>query len=62
MVSVCSRITPFSFDDVDYHIYQDKIGAEGVITPKGSPLVQVTDLERTLTDCIDRIDRAGGIE
>ena len=38
------------------------LGEDGVITPKGNPLVRVTDLERTLLDCFDRIDRAGGIE
>ena len=62
MVSCNSRITPFFFDDIDYHIFQDKLGKEGVVTPKGNPLVRVTDLERTLLDCFDRIDRAGGIE
>ena len=62
MVTSSTRITPFTFDDTDYHFYQDKIGGQGVITPKGSPLVKVTDLERTLIDCIDRIDRSGGIE
>ncbi len=30
--------------------------------PKGDPLVRVTDIERTLLDCFDRIDRAGGTE
>ena len=34
----------------------------GVITPKGNPYVHVTDLERTVIDCCDRIERAGGIE
>lgn len=34
----------------------------GVITPKGNPYVRVTDLERTVIDCCDRIERAGGIE
>lgn len=62
MVSCKSRITPFSFDDTDYHIFQDKLGTIGVVTPKGNPLVRVTNLERTLIDCFDRIDRAGGIE
>ena len=62
MVSCKSRITPFSFDGTDYHIFQDKLGTVGVVTPKGNPLVRVTDLERTLIDCFDRIDRAGGIE
>ena len=32
------------------------------MTPNGNPLVRVTDLERTLLDCFDRVDRAGGIE
>ena len=32
------------------------------MTPKGNPYVRVTDIESTLLDCFDRIDRAGGIE
>ena len=32
------------------------------MTPKGNPYVRVTDVESTLLDCFDRIDRAGGIE
>lgn len=34
----------------------------GMMTPKGNPYVRVTDVESTLLDCFDRIDRAGGIE
>lgn len=33
-----------------------------MMTPKGNPYVRVTDMESTLLDCFDRIDRAGGIE
>ena len=33
-----------------------------MIAPTGNPFVRVTDVERTLLDCFDRIDRAGGIE
>jgi ribosomal protein L15 len=34
----------------------------GMMTPKGNPYVRVTDVESTLLDCFNRIDRAGGIE
>ena len=33
-----------------------------MMNPKGNPYVRVTDIESTLLDCFDRIDRAGGIE
>ena len=62
MVTSTSRITSFTFDNMDYSIYQSKLETDGVISPKGNPMVKVTDLERTLLDCFDRIDRAGGIE
>ncbi|MDR0988136.1 MAG: hypothetical protein LBM06_01555, partial [Prevotellaceae bacterium] len=34
----------------------------GILNPTGNPLVKVTDLERTVIDCLDYIDRAGGLE
>ena len=33
-----------------------------MMTPKGNSYVRVTDVESTLLDCFDRIDRAEGIE
>lgn len=62
-VSVTSkeRFTSFTFDGVTYEQYQPKITG-GVIAPSQTPLVSVTDIERTIVDCIYDIDRAGGLE
>jgi predicted transcriptional regulator of viral defense system len=32
------------------------------VNPRTDPLVRVTNLERTMIDCIDRIDLSGGLE
>lgn len=62
-VSSMSRFSSFCYDNVDYtYCRQTTDNAMGVVTPKGNPFVHVTDVERTLLDCFDRIDRAGGIE
>lgn len=57
-----SRFKNFEFDGCDYQWCSDTIGGVGVSTPIGNEKVRVTDIERTIVDCIDRIDRAGGIE
>ncbi len=57
-----SRFNPFQYDDVDYIYCQRTNNLTGIMKPKGDPLVRVTDIERTLLDCFDRIDRAGGTE
>lgn len=62
-VSSRSRFNPFRYDEIDYvYCRQTSDSIKGIVTPKGNPLVRITDLERTLLDCFDRIDRAGGIE
>jgi predicted transcriptional regulator of viral defense system len=62
-VSSQSRFNSFCYDDVDYtYCRQTATNIKGVGSPKGNPFVRVTDIERTLLDCFDRIDRAGGIE
>ena len=61
-VKSMSRFNPFSFESVDYTYCRQKKKIIGMMTPKGNPYVRVTDLESTLLDCFDRIDRAGGIE
>ncbi len=62
-VSSNSRFNSFCYDDVDYvYCRQTANNTIGVIAPTGNPFVRVTDVERTLLDCFDRIDRAGGIE
>lgn len=57
-----SRFRNFEFDGCEYQWCKDTIGQLGVSTPMGNEKVSVTDIERTIVDCIDRIDRAGGIE
>lgn len=57
-----SRFRNFEFDGCEYQWCSDTIGCWGVFNPIGNEKVRVTDIERTLADCIDRIDRAGGIE
>lgn len=61
-VKSLSRFNPFTFDDVDYTYCRQTGKNIGMMVPKGNPYVKVTDLESTLIDCFDRIDRAGGIE
>lgn len=62
-VSSQSRFNSFRYDDVDYiYCRQTANNIKGVGSPKGNPFVRVTDMEWTLLDCFDRIDRAGGIE
>ena len=62
-VSSLSRFNSFRYDDVDYmYCRQTANNIKGVGSSKGNPFVRITDMERTLLDCFDRIDRAGGIE
>lgn len=61
-VKSLSRFNSFSFDDADYTYCRQTKEIAGIVTPKGNPYVRVTDVEATLLDCFDRIDRAGGIE
>lgn len=61
-VKSLSRFNSFTFEDVDYTYCRQTKDIIGLLIPKGNPYVRVTDLESTLIDCFDRIDRAGGIE
>ncbi len=59
------RFTSFHFEEIDYEYCASPFEASeqlGIIRPLGNPYVRVTDLERTIVDCCDRIDRAGGPE
>ncbi|MBO4741730.1 MAG: hypothetical protein J5605_08865 [Bacteroidales bacterium] len=62
-VSVISHTTfrTFEFEGTTYIRRQPTI-SEGVMTPLLNSLVRVTDLERTIIDCIDRPKYAGGME
>lgn len=59
------RFKEYSFGGVEYEYCAAPMEASeesGVVTPIGNPYVRVTDLERTIIDCCDRLDRAGGAE
>jgi len=56
-----STFRTFDFEGITYVRRQPKI-TEGVIVPVMNSKVRVTDLERTIVDCIDRIKYAGGLE
>ena len=66
MFNEVSVVTPyafksFAFEGLTYIRRQPTID-EGVMTPMMDSRVRVTDLERTIIDCIDRIKYAGGLE
>ena len=56
-----STFRTFEFEGITYVRRQPKI-TEGVMVPVMNSKVRVTDLERTVIDCIDRIKYAGGLE
>ena len=60
-VSSDSRFNDFDFEDVHY-VYCKSNLSERVETPSIDSKVKVSNLERTIIDCIDRLDRAGGLE
>ena len=51
----------FYYEGISYTFCQSKSDV-GVVNPMTDSLVRVTDLERTILDCIDRIDLSGGLE
>jgi predicted transcriptional regulator of viral defense system len=51
----------FDYDGIEYIFCQAK-SETGVIRPVTGSYVRVTDLERTVIDCINRIDLSGGLE
>lgn len=60
-----TRFNNFRFDNVEYQYCKSPLipsCENGIVTPMGNPYVRVTDLERTIVDCCDKIDRAGGAE
>lgn len=59
------RFNNFHFEGNNYEYCSSPFEASeenGIISPIGNPYVRVTDIERTIVDCCDRIDRAGGPE
>lgn len=64
-VGSSSRFKNFNFEGIDYEYFSapfEPTLENGVIRPIGNPYVRVTNLERTVVDCCDRIERTGGIE
>lgn len=61
-VTICSdtRFNEFTFEGITYS-HKSSFNFTQVLLVKGG-LIRVTSLERTLIDCIDKIDLAGGIE
>ena len=56
-----SLFNGFECDGMTYQYCTAKLDI-GVEVPPMDTLVRVTDLSRTVVDCIDRIDRCGGLE
>lgn len=56
-----TRFNPFEFDGSQFVYYHNPI-SEGITNPISDSAVRVTDTERTVVDCIDRIDLSGGSE
>jgi len=51
----------FDYNGISYIYCPSKLGT-GIVRPVTDSFVRVTDLERTVADCIDRIDLSGGLE
>jgi predicted transcriptional regulator of viral defense system len=58
-VSSSSRFNAFDFEGISYRYCESK-SLEGVISTNTN--IRVSNLERTVIDCIDKIERCGGIE
>lgn len=56
-----NRFNDVDFNGIQYH-YCKQTHSCGIVNPTYNNMVRVTDLERTLIDCCDRVDFAGGIE
>ena len=60
-VSSGERFNNFEYNGIRYTYIDSKI-SHGVINPPMDSMVKVTDLERTVIDCIDCLGRSGGLE
>jgi predicted transcriptional regulator of viral defense system len=60
-ISSNTRFNDFDFEDMHYVYCKSNIPV-GIEIPSMDSLVRVTDLERTIIDCLDRLNRAGGLE
>jgi len=55
------RYSPTIIEDLEYQCFHGKYSG-GVVEYKRNALIRITELERTVADCIDRLDLAGGLE
>lgn len=55
------RYNPFIYDGLEYKFFS-YTAKGGIMRLEQNAEIVVTDLERTVVDCIDRIDLAGGLE
>lgn len=60
-VSSDERFNNFEYEGISYTYCDSRISL-GVVNPPMDSMVNVTDLERTVIDCIDCIGRSGGLE
>lgn len=60
-VSSEERFNNFEYEGISYTYCQSAISL-GVVNPPMDSMIKVTDLERTVIDCIDSISRSGGLE
>jgi predicted transcriptional regulator of viral defense system len=62
-LSIASKetFTNFDYDGISY-VYCHSISEIGVVNPVTDSLIKITDLERTIIDCINHIDLCGGLE
>jgi len=55
------RVSNYGYSGIDY-VGVNSPFEEGILEKQNNSIIRVTDLERTLIDCIDKIDLAGGFE
>ena len=55
------RYNPFTYNGLEYKFFS-YTAKGGIMRLEQNAEIVVTDLERTVVDCIDRIDLAGGLE
>ncbi len=55
------RYAPMTIDDLEYQFFQSGYNG-GITETKRNAKIRVTELERTVVDCLDRILLSGGIE
>lgn len=60
-VSSEERFSNFEYEGISYTYCKSGISL-GIVNPPMDSMVKVTDMERTVIDCIDSINRSGGLE